>query len=579
MLALPLETLPAAVALQDWQVLPRVMELDLVAPLSLRSAESPCCTLMADGMHGVFTGIGKDARLSLNIYNPSTGETVRCNAQTLDRVLAQSSKGRGLSAGVAREREAEEAVFVLFDCSGSMHLSMDPQRNGMSRLAFAKQLFFSFSNRTIAYDLAHAVGLIKFGSTVEEVCALTMNLDVFADHVDALVAGGDTALYQALNVAGTLLQEFKHLHPRCALRCLVLSDGDNTVGGEASFDTSNFLRGLGVQVDAVIIGDELKGRVLRAISGYTGGLCFAPPSVDVAVKLFESDAMLSLRERAAVRPYSPISSDCLPTEELSALHAMRVGELRAQVAAMGKSWDYSERGEAVRAIVALRCQAKFLQYVELPMDHSAPPKLPLDELSKTSTTLLNGLASQAAPNAYPAPEGVAAAQDLPRRKRILRNLHELLKSCHPSFTVLPAEDQIDFCKVLLVGPHQTAYDGTFLCFLSFPAQYPQVAPVFRFVTPIYHCNINANGRVCHSVLDRNWTRDTSLATVFGCIYGLLLSPEPDDPLDSAKAAEWHQSREVSPPATNPILQLRFFIVSTCFSPHSSRFAKFAHRIF
>lgn len=54
----------------------------------------------------------------------------------------------------------------------------------------------------------------------------------------------------------------------------------------------------------------------------------------------------------------------------------------------------------------------------------------------------------------------------------------------------------------------------------------------RFVTPIRHCNVNPYGRVCHSVLGRDWTSDTRLSTVLCCLYGLLLNPDTSDPLDT-----------------------------------------------
>jgi ubiquitin-protein ligase len=54
----------------------------------------------------------------------------------------------------------------------------------------------------------------------------------------------------------------------------------------------------------------------------------------------------------------------------------------------------------------------------------------------------------------------------------------------------------------------------------------------RFVTPILHANVNCYGRICHSVLGRQWTSDTKLSTVLGCVYGLLLNPDTSDPLDT-----------------------------------------------
>ena len=54
----------------------------------------------------------------------------------------------------------------------------------------------------------------------------------------------------------------------------------------------------------------------------------------------------------------------------------------------------------------------------------------------------------------------------------------------------------------------------------------------RFVTPIIHCNINSSGKVCHAVFDRSYSAETRVQTIFQCIYGLLLVPEPLDPLDS-----------------------------------------------
>jgi len=39
-------------------------------------------------------------------------------------------------------------------------------------------------------------------------------------------------------------------------------------------------------------------------------------------------------------------------------------------------------------------------------------------------------------------------------------------------------------------------------------------------------------------MDRNYLIDTNIRQIFDCIYGLLLTPEPEDPLDSTIASEY-----------------------------------------
>jgi len=133
--------------------------------------------------------------------------------------------------------------------------------------------------------------------------------------------------------------------------------------------------------------------------------------------------------------------------------------------------------------------------------------------------------------------------NLTRMRRILSEMQSYQKNPHPSIQIFPTESNIAFWRMLLVGPEGTPYEnGVFLLYTSFPDNYPNAAPEIRFTTPIYHCNINNYGKICHSVFDRNWTTDTTISTVLSSIYGLLLAPEPDDPLDSTLAEEYFADR-------------------------------------
>jgi hypothetical protein len=80
--------------------------------------------------------------------------------------------------------------------------------------------------------------------------------------------------------------------------------------------------------------------------------------------------------------------------------------------------------------------------------------------------------------------------------------------------------------------------------MTFPNTYPAKPPDVRFVNRIHHCNINSQGKVCHSILNRNWNPAQSARIVIDCIYGLLLTPELHDPLDSSIAEEYHTDKAV-----------------------------------
>lgn len=127
-------------------------------------------------------------------------------------------------------------------------------------------------------------------------------------------------------------------------------------------------------------------------------------------------------------------------------------------------------------------------------------------------------------------------------KRLNKELMELLKNPHPFMDVYINDDDLYFWKIVVVGPEGTPYqNGTWLAYVQFSQTYPSVPPNIRFVTPIKHCNINSYGRVCHSILDRNYTPSTKMSTILNCIYGLLLNPDVTDPLDTNLASLFYEA--------------------------------------
>ena len=63
-------------------------------------------------------------------------------------------------------------------------------------------------------------------------------------------------------------------------------------------------------------------------------------------------------------------------------------------------------------------------------------------------------------------------------------------------------------------------------------------PKVRFLTRIYHPNIDKLGRICLDILKDKWSPALQIRTVLLSIQALLSAPNPDDPLDNDVADQW-----------------------------------------
>lgn len=131
----------------------------------------------------------------------------------------------------------------------------------------------------------------------------------------------------------------------------------------------------------------------------------------------------------------------------------------------------------------------------------------------------------------------AANANLPRR--IIKETQRLLSEPAPGISASPCEDNLRYFNVMILGPAQSPYEGgVFKLELFLPEEYPMAAPKVRFLTKIYHPNIDKLGRICLDILKDKWSPALQIRTVLLSIQALLSAPNPDDPLSENIAKHW-----------------------------------------
>merc|ERR1712112_302218 len=132
----------------------------------------------------------------------------------------------------------------------------------------------------------------------------------------------------------------------------------------------------------------------------------------------------------------------------------------------------------------------------------------------------------------------------PIPKRIEKETQKLGTDPPPGVTAVPRTENYRHFDIVLNGPEGTPYNmGIYRLELFLPEDYPMAPPKVRFLTKIYHPNIDALGRICLDVLKDKWSPALQIRTVLLSIQALLSSPEPDDPLDTTVADHFKKNRK------------------------------------
>ena len=87
----------------------------------------------------------------------------------------------------------------------------------------------------------------------------------------------------------------------------------------------------------------------------------------------------------------------------------------------------------------------------------------------------------------------------------------------------------------IAGPADSPYEnGLFSLSIDLPERYPMEPPRVRFLTPIYHPNIDSDGRICLDTLKMaphgSWSPSVNVNTLLLTIRLLMAQPNAEDGL-------------------------------------------------
>lgn len=374
----------------------------------------------------------------------------------------------------------------------------DAWKHRITRLDVLKQMFEALINRMLAYNYKNHVGLVKFSSHAQVVMPISHVLENFRRATNELKGGGDTALWDALALAGDQIEQYAFRFPNAKKRIVVISDGRDTksITNTSHAITSNLLQ-KGISVDSVSLGDE-DNTDLRTLSYMLGSYRFHPTSLTNALAICEMEPFLSLSQRPPI---------IFPRHNLA----------------------YSPHFETQFHMSKLSATATLVTGDTVPPIREHPNME--DDFVQLTALASRGNVTGTGANV---PAGSSTGRSRLRVPRLMNEIRTVAaRGVHAKYDIYISTADVSFWKIVVEGPDDSPYsDRAFLLYLHADDEYPRVAPKARFVTRIKHPNVNAHGRICHSIFDRDWTSDTSMGIVIDTIYGLLYQPEYSDPVNT-----------------------------------------------
>eukprot|EP00127_Corallochytrium_limacisporum_P003968 Clim_evm17s156 gene=Clim_evmTU17s156 len=124
-------------------------------------------------------------------------------------------------------------------------------------------------------------------------------------------------------------------------------------------------------------------------------------------------------------------------------------------------------------------------------------------------------------------------------KRLQQELMTLMTCGEKGISAFPEDGNLFKWAGTIEGASETAYEGLkFKLSIIFTQEYPYKAPTVKFVTPIFHPNVDQHGNICLDILKEKWSALYDVRTILMSLQSLLGDPNNDSPLNNQAAGLW-----------------------------------------
>lgn len=132
----------------------------------------------------------------------------------------------------------------------------------------------------------------------------------------------------------------------------------------------------------------------------------------------------------------------------------------------------------------------------------------------------------------------------PRAQRLIRDFRRLKLDPPAGVSGTPDQDNILKWNAVIFGPEASPWEGgTFKLTIEFAEDYPNKAPLVRFMTSMFHPNIYTDGQICLDILQNNWSPIYDVAAILTSIQSLLCDPNPASPANAEAARLWNENKD------------------------------------